>query len=246
MSQLSTNLDSNEATKTVVKDHTEESGTENNESSKEEQSLAQDQSAQLLVQMVSDPQIQEILAARREGREIQVVAQQQQQTEEAKQVEDTQETFEKQMDLSDFDPDVKKAIELLDQRISAKFGPLVDKVGALESVAAAYEQRAVGDQITAISKKHPDFDKYRKDMALLARNEGAGLGVEELLLLVKHRAGDLALTDPSTESERPTPTPRRVTGERQSNRDDQPKNRRKRFQMQLADALDNVDFRPRN
>ena len=244
MSQLSTNRDTNEVTK--VQDHTEDQNADTKESSKEEQS--QDQSAQLLVQMVSDPQIQEILAARREGREIQVVAQQQQtqQTEEVKKVEDTQETFEKQLELSDFDPDVKKAIELLDQRISAKFGPLVDKVGALESVAAAYEQRAVGEQITAISKKHPDFEKYRKDMASLARNEGAGLGVEELLLLVKHRAGDLSLTDPSTESERPTPTPRRVTGERQTENSDQPQNRRKRFQIKLADALDNVDFLPRN
>jgi len=242
MSQLSTNRDTKEVTN--VQDHTEDAGADKKETSQEEQS--QDQSAQLLVQMVSDPQIQEILAARREGREIQVVAQQQQQTEEVKKVEDTQETFEKQLELSDFDPDVKKAIELLDERISAKFGPLVDKVGALESVAAAYEQRAVGDQITAIAKKHPDFEKYRKDMALLARNEGAGLGVEELLLLVKHRAGDLSLTDPSTESERPTPTPRRVTGERQTEQSDQPQNRRKRFQIKLADALDNVDFRPRN
>jgi hypothetical protein len=177
-----------------------------------------------------------VLNAKNAGQQVQVVPGDGQQESAASEEDYTE--------LEEFGPDVKKLVGLIDKKIGARLDPVTQKVGILETLAAGLQRREVTDQIASVAKKHPDFEKYRKKMAEMSRAEGmSGLGVEELLLLAKHRAGELALSEPSTHSERPTPTPRRPGAGMV--KDDKPKHGRKAFQVTLADALDNLDFTPR-
>lgn len=187
-----------------------------------------DEGNRMLMSMISDPDIQAILAARRENRDVEVVSK-----------DSVSKTPEKDLveedDLEGFDDEVKKIVKILDKKISSKIEPLVEKLSTLESLAKTFQGKDIDDQISSVKSKHPDFDKYRTEMAALARNEGAGLPVGELFLLAKHRAGDLKFVEESTHSERPTPTPRRKgVGVKK----DQPLRGRRAFQVALADALD--------
>ena len=245
MSQLSTDPNTQDAindpkaetgTNADVKDHTEEATTGDKPTS-----VPADQTAQVLMELASDPQIATILAARRDGREVEVVTKDSDIS-----TPEADKPVSEQVDMSEFDEDVKKVVDILDKKITSSITPLLEKITALEGIAQTYGQRELADQISSVEKKHPDLKKYRTKMATLARAEGAGLSVEELLLLVKHREGDLNLANSSTESERPTPTPRPVTGARQTQATESSNivNPRRRFQIQLADALEKIDFQP--
>lgn len=232
---MSTDLDTN-----VTTNDSESSVSDHTEVGVSQPSQSPEQSSKLLMEMASDPQIAQILAARREGLEIEINT--------VDNLPPKEKALGDQVDLGNMDDDVRKVVEILEEKIKSSLGPLTDKIKALENIAQQYENNVVASTIKDVSKRHKDFDKYRKQMAELARNEGAGLGVEELLLLSKHRAGDLSLTDPSTESERPTPTPRRITGQEQSDSNEKSQggpSGRRQFQVKLADALDNLDFRLR-
>lgn len=204
----------------------------------EDQDLESFDQNRFLVNMVSDPEIQEILAARRDGRDVRVVS------EDKKPPAVAPEPVAEEILGEEIDDDTKKLINLFDKKISSKLDPLIEKVGNLEHLAQGMEKKAFSDQIAQISSKHPDFNKYRKQMAKLARAEGAGLGVEELFILSKHRAGELNVTEPSTHSEKPTPTPRRRSPHNKDIEEGRPVSRRKRFQVTLADALDNLENLP--
>lgn len=193
-----------------------------------------DDASKALVELLADPQIAEIVAARRAGRGVNIVD-----------VESAEAEPEvpvvKDEDLEDLDPEIRKVVEVLTSHISARIDPLNEKISALESLASTMQETAVGKQIEAVEKQHKDFGKYRTEMAKISRNEGSGLEIEELYLLSKHRAGDLNLTDPSTDSEKPTPTPRRKgIGPRRDNNNNasQQVSSTRAFKMTLADALD--------
>jgi len=195
---------------------------------------ADSETQRYLLSLVADPDVQKILAARGSGQDVEVVSRSNHEAEVAAETEVEE-------SLEGVDEDIKRVVNILDKKISSKVNPLLDKIGALEQLAQGYETRAMNDQIKDISSKHKDFNKYRKEMAAIARKEGVGLGVEELFLLAKHRAGELSLDEPSTHSERPTPTPRRISPHNK-NTDDKtrPSSPRKRFQVTLADALENL------
>lgn len=232
--------DTKENVKNVTEepDYTEE-GAKSDEGQKETPPKESDLATnRLLATMVSDPDIQAVLAARRTGRSVKVVDEPLEPTEEPK--EDEVITDES---LEGFDDDIKKVVGLLGKQIDSKLTPITDKLTALEHIAQGYEKQAVDNQIGVASKKHPDFDKYRSQMAELARGAGSGLAVEELYLLSKHRAGDLKTVLESTHSEQPTPTPRRKGVGSTLKENSKPS--RRGFQARLADALDNLDDIPR-
>lgn len=210
-------------------EYTEEGVTPDN--NQEAQNL---DSNRLLATMVSDPDIQAILAARRAGKSVQVVEASAPTIEEPQKEEVITEAT-----MEEFDDDMKKVVGLLGKQIDSKLTPITDKLNALESIAQAYEKQAVDNQIGAISKKHADFDKYRSQMADLARGAGSGLPVEELYILSKHRAGDLKTVVESTHSEQPTPTPRRKGVGSTLKENSKPS--RRAFQTSLADALENLE-----
>lgn len=182
-----------------------------------------------LMELVSNPDVQAVLEAQKTGRKIKIVAE-----ETAAEADEA----EAETELEELEEPVKKALKLIDKKMKLITDPLNSKIATLESLAKTYEQQAVSSQIKNISGKHKDFNKYRKSMAKLVRDgAGAGLSVEELYLVSKHRAGDLKPAEASTHSERPTPTPRRR--EAVAKRAETPRGRRG-WNMVLADALENL------
>jgi hypothetical protein len=202
---------------------------------KPSENLAAYEGNKMLLEMFSDPDVQAILAARREGKEIKVVPANDRVIPEAEAAQADE--------LEDYDDDIKKLVELIDKKFDTRLDPVIAKVTQLEGLAQGMQKQAVDNQIKAVSDKHEDFDKYRKEMAELARGEGKNLSVQELYVLAKLRAGELNMTEPSTYSERPTTPPRRKG--LPEKKDTASKRGRKGFQVTLADALENLDLSPR-
>lgn len=216
----------------VIDDAPDDDFTEDTDSRKP---VAEGEASKALVELLADPQIAEIVAARRAGRGVNIVD-----VESAEAVPDEVPVMAEN-ELEDLDPEMRKVVQLLTTHMTNSINPLKEKVTALESLASTMQQTAVTDQIAEVEKKHKDFGKYRAEMAALARAEGSGLGIEELYLITKARAGDLNVTDPSTDSEKPTPTPRRKgIGPRRDNNNNnaQTLSSGRAFKMTLADALD--------
>lgn len=185
--------------------------------------------SQLLMGLVSDPEVQAVLAARRSGQKVTIAP-----VEEETQEEETQVSAE---DLEIVDPDVKKVMDLIDM----KFKPISDlgeRLTALEGVAQAFQHQEASAQISKVAEQYTDFDKYRKTMAKISE-ELPGLGVEELYILAKHRASDLPIPQPSTHSERPSAIPRTQPA---SGKKAEPLRGRKGFQQIMKSALERVDF----
>lgn len=195
---------------------------------------------EFLTALVSDPDIQAILSARREGSKINVVLDGQRTGGESEETAAaTEETAEVDELTEELDDDTKKILKALRLDIRSQLKPLTDEVNALKSIADNYQKREVSSQIATVASKNPDFNKYRKAMADIARKT-PGLSVEEMLILAKNRAGELNVTKESTHSERPTPTPRRrAVGHKKSGT---ALGGRKAFQEVLADALGNLEF----
>lgn len=186
---------------------------------------------QLLLGLMADKDVQTILNARREGRPTKVTV-------------DPDETSDEDVvddDLEDLDDDVKKVLSLVEKRVAASLKPLTEDVGVLKKLASNLENQGVQSQIEAIGREHKDFPKYRKEMAKISNELGGGLGIKELYLLAKSRAGDLSMSEPSTHSERPTPTPRSKL-----NKDTkaQSERGRKGFKNTLGKALAGLDLSP--
>jgi len=225
----------------VSDEYTEETGS----ASGKETKTSEGDGGRLLASMVADPEIQAILAARREGREVNVVDRVA--ADNGSVAEEESRVSELDKELEGLDEDTQQIVRVLDKHLTSRLAPVTEELGILRKLADNFEQKAVNDQIEELASKHPDFPKYRAKMAEISRAEGKGLGIEELLLLAKHRAGDIDLQGPSTSSERPTPLPRLGPGakDRSAGKLDGAGSSRKQFQITLADALDKIPDRPR-
>lgn len=198
-------------------------------------STADSEAQRTLLGIVSDPEIAQILAARRAGRAVKIVD-----VEEAPEPDPVSTGIEiPEETLEELDPTIKSVVGIISKHLDTRLAPfaeLTDQVQRLQGLADQMQQKALTDQISAAEGKHKDLEKHRPEMARLSRAEGAGLSVEQLYVLSKLKAGDMDFTEPSTDSERPTPTPqRRVVGPR---KDNPPKIGRKAWNTTLADALD--------
>lgn len=192
-----------------------------------------------LMALVADTDVQAIIEARRKGAKTKVVLD--------GEVEDT-DTDTEEVDAVDevveeLDDDLKKIVKALRSDIRSQIKPLTDEVNALKGIAGVYQKEAVNTQIKTVAKKYKDFPKYQKAMAQLARDH-PGLAVKELYLLSKSQAGDLRITEKSTESERPTPTPRRrvAGGKKRVSPATAASSGRRQWNDTLANALDNLEF----
>ena len=137
--------------------------------------------------------------------------------------------------LDELDPEIKTVVETISKHIDARLTPLSEQVSKLQGLADIMQQRAVDDQIGKMADQHKDFEKRRPERARLSRAEGSALSVEQLYVLAKLKDGELNLTEASTHSERPTPTPRRKGVGPKS---EGPPGGRRGWNTALADALD--------
>lgn len=158
-----------------------------------------------LTALVSDPDVQAVLQARRDGRKIKVTDEEAETKPAPKKISDeirssrqTQETEDDGFE-EDLDPTVMRIIGILEEREER----VNERIEQLEELASGLQKQTVNNQIKEIEKKYPvDFPKYRSEMAKLSR-ELPKLSLEELLIVAKQRAGDFSFQQPSTESERP-------------------------------------------
>ena len=214
-------------------DYTEEGSTDAPDNGAPELSTAQVDAQRMLIGVVSDPEVAQILAARRDGRTVKIVDVDTPDPE----PEQKPTSLEIPSDtLDELDPGIKTVVESIAKHIDSRLTPLTEQVNKLQGLADLMQQRTMDTQIGEISGKHKDFEKYRTEMARLSRAEGSGLAVEQLYVLAKLKDGGLNLTEPSTHSEKPTPTPRsRGAGQKKV---DASSHGRKAWNTLLADTLD--------
>ena len=218
-------------------EYTEESNTNSPDNDKVKESeitAAQTEAQRMLVGIVSDPEVAQILAARREGRTVKIVDVEDDSDKPdpvSTEIELPKETLE------DLDPNIKTVVETISKHIDNRLTPLTAQLAKLQTLADGMQAKVVEDQIGTISTKHKDFEKYRPEMARLSRSEGSGLSVEQLYTLAKLADGKLDLTEPSLHSEKPTPTPKRK-GIGPVTREGQKPSSRASWNATLADALD--------
>jgi len=190
-----------------------------------------------LTALVGDTDVKAILDARRAGTKTRVMLD----GEPNDPVEEVEDPVDEATE--DLDDDLKKVVKALRSDIKSQLQPLTDEVNALKSIAGTYQKQAVNTQIQTVAGKFKDFNKYRKPMAQLARDH-PGLAVKELYILAKSQANELEIAEKSTESERPTPTPRRraAGGRKQLAGVSAASSGRRQWNEALASALDNIEF----
>ena len=187
------------------------------------------------------------MTARREGKTVSVVVDGQAQAEQIQDAASVASQAAAKADaeeLEGLDDDIKQVVKLLDKKLTETIAPLTNRLAAIEGIAENYQKADVDKQIKDVKDKHKDFAKHQKSMAKIAR-ETPGLAVEEMYLIAKARAGDLKLEEASTHSERPTPTPRQRETKAKRELKTEGMSSKRAFQIHLADALDQVDFTPR-
>jgi hypothetical protein len=188
---------------------------------------------QLVMSMLQDPDILEILKARREGRTGRLVSEHGAE----EQPPETPPAEEPNLDeLGLDDPISKKLVGLFGEMLDTKMKGVAADVDQLKQLAQNVERQSVNEAIAEAKRKHPDLVKYQKSMAGLARKV-PGLSVEEYYLIAKGRAGELDLSTPSTKTERPSATPRREAKKKREVR-----RGRRGWNELLADGLDNVSL----
>jgi len=202
----------------------EEEKVENEEKEPEEKESLQEKLAKLeekvdagkdLARLMSDPQVREIIEARREGKMVRVVPLEE---EEEKQEEDSPE--EEDVDLEGMTTEEvakflsKRILKSVEGVIEKRVNPLKEELNYMKTYVQTSEQRNLRKQIEEVRKEFPDFDAYREDMIQLSK-ENPSLKVRELYVLAKVRRGDPLVTSDKIESEKPTSSSARPAQRRQ-------------------------------
>jgi len=162
---------------------------------------------QALSRIVADPQVQQVLEARRLGKKVAV------------NVGDTssqkaplrQETAPEPEDWDDpravarfLRQDILQQVgTTLKEALDPIINPLKDDLQAVKSHIQTNEAANFQRQVVELQKKYPDFDQFKPQMRELLQ-QNPGLGIEELYLISKRRSGDSEQAGRTTSSEKPT------------------------------------------
>lgn len=189
-----------------------------------------------LLQLLSDPEIASVINAKRAGKKVKVV---EEATEDAaKEVVDEEEDEE---ELPEAERKLlARALKKIDKAVDKRLGTVATRVEGLEALAGSIQQREAKAEVAKAREKYRDFDKYRAPMLKLVK-ENPGLAAEELYLIAKARAGKLNLTQPSSETERPTNQPRRRPKKRDAE-SARPASRRQAWNSAMERALGELDL----
>ncbi len=198
---------------------------------------------QQVLSLLADPAINQVIQARRAGKPVRVI-------------EDTAETPEPEVDpvdeltsgLEADDPSretLGKIGKVMGAKLSsrdAEIAELKAQVQQLSGVAQEVQRRDVSDQVAKAQSKFKDFAQYKDTMVELSTKH-PGLGVEELYLVAKNKAGKLKLVEQATFSEKPTQHPPRSTSSaRRGTPTPPPAQGRKGFNDILTRALKDIDL----
>ena len=174
--------------------------------------------------LLGDPEVQEVIKLKREGKVVKV----------AEHVDEEEE--EEVAEEVDKDDPLRETLKRFEKAIDKKLSPFIDRLSSIEDIADTVQKKDVNDQIKAVRDKHEDFDGYKEPMLALS-SDHPGLNIEELYILARTRAGKLDLSDPSTFSEKPTTTPRLRPGIKKVATPDSRQRGRRGFDSAVREAL---------
>lgn len=194
--EIDSQIDDLESDVTADEEVSHENGTPNRLAA-----LQAKQNEAALTQLLADKDIQAVIAARRAGKTVKISE------EVAEKIEDAQDEVEDlTAGLDDKDP-LKKTLgsiqKILTQGLKGLESRFDDRLKSVEHVSEEVKRRDVTDQIATVAKKYRDFKDFREPMVELSKQH-PGLGVEDLYILSKNRAGKLRLAESATFSEKPS------------------------------------------
>ena len=205
-----------------------------------------------MASLLADPDIQAVIAARREGKKIKIDEVKDETPKPPKPIhEEIEDEIKDDKPRGDETDDsaaptnsttaVKVLAKLIDERlgeIMPELKKVSGRVEQLEGLAQGNQQKEVKTQINAVREKYSDFDKHKAKMLELSKSV-QGLTVEELYILAKSRSGGLKLAKEETFSERPRSALPARNGQR--SRDEAPTARgRKGFDDLVSEALEGL------
>jgi hypothetical protein len=159
----------------------------------------------VVARLAADPEIRQLLEARQSGKKVKVVLEDEKpQTPPTEELE-TPPNLE-EMTQSDLLRHMTKVMAATTEKVlKSRLAPFEQKLAAVEQSVQQDQRKEVQAQVDAARKSHKDFDQYKESMLSISQ-QNPGLGVEELYMLAKVRAGQPLVPDRSTESERPSRT----------------------------------------
>lgn len=199
-----------------------------------------------VLQLMADPQIAAVINARRAGQQVAVTP-----VEATPSPDDGADPVDEVLDgVPADDPSrelLKRVSALVGRIMTTKLDPLVERVAGVERTADDVRRSEVNKAITEAKSKYPDFDKYRQPMAVLAR-ENPGLGINDLYVLARARAGTLRMPEAMAASEKPSQRPAQKPVQKKPDtgnpRGSTPAVGRKAWNEMVAGALEGLSLDP--
>jgi len=200
---------------------------------------------QALMTLISDPDVQAVLEAKRLGKPVRINTEEEEPTQEDTPVEEEIKLEDIGLNIEEDDPSkefVDKLVKGVAQIVESRVNQVTDRLSNLEALASSIQQQEASNQVTAAQKKYPDLARYKQKMLELSRSKGQGLTVEELYILAKHESGKLQVAKPAVFTERPSVQPMRKRPEKREAADMQKANRRARWNSALDKALEGLQL----
>jgi len=155
-----------------------------------------------LAKIMANPAVRQVIEAQERGEEIEIRTKAEEQVSEVP----------NPLDMPDFEEMsnaeiVKYMMKVLPTMASSQVDPKIENLSGQLKQVLDYIQRnertSVDSEISKVSEKYSDFDRYRPAMHQLSMSN-PGLSVEELYLIARARSGDAEVPNPKMLSEKPT------------------------------------------
>ena len=161
--------------------------------------------SQTLANMMADPDIRQILAAREQGIDVVVGPKEAEKSSIQEDLKDVAQpvNFDEMSNKQIVEHVTTNVAEAVEKAVQGVTKPFEEKIAVIEKHVQATVQQNVSNQIEDAKKRHPDFDKHRQDMFDLHK-ENPALKVEQLYVLAKMKSGVPLNEDKSLASEKPT------------------------------------------
>jgi len=137
-------------------------GTQINHEAQQER-LARLEQGQVLAQLIADPEISAVIAAKRAGKGVKVNV----------------EAEEAPVAGLDADDPVRATLSAVQTMLKQQLEPLTQRLAAVEGIAGKVERNEVSAQVAAARSKFKDLDQFKDEMVKIS-NEQPALNAEEL------------------------------------------------------------------
>lgn len=155
--------------------------------------------AKLYAQIISDPELGEVLKARAAGKKMKLVPA----DEKVTVTEEAAPDFENMTEHQKHQYVISQVVKETSKLVDTKLAPVNERLDVFNNFAQTLQQRDAMGQVDALKKKHKDFDTFAPRMAELA-GEHPRLTADQLYTLAAQEAGKFVPVASRTTSERPS------------------------------------------